>query len=190
MTISEGAIREFVIAAHSDLEKVQEMLEAQPALLGVSHQWGPDDYEDGIGAAAHVGNREIAEFFLAQGVPGNICVLAMLGRADQVNEALHADPSQANARGAHGIPVMFHAAMSGNIEVAEELKKYGCNEGYSFALHGAINHGHVQMVAWLLGNGADDLSVRDYQGKTPLQRATESNLPQVEALLRDHGATE
>ncbi len=189
MALSAEDIREFVIAAHFNLDKVQEMLEATPMLLTAQHQWGPDDFEDGIGAAAHVGNRAIAEFFLAQGVRSNICVAAMLGREDQVAAALEADPAQANARGAHGIPVMFHAAMSGNIEVAELLKKYGCNEGYSMALHGAITHGHTPMIAWLLGSGADDLTVQDYQGKTLLQRAAEANMPEAEALLRQHGAT-
>lgn len=183
-------VRDFVIASHSDLNKVKSMLAEYPALLNVEHQWGENDFENGIGAAAHVGNRAIVEFFLAQGVPGNICVSAMLGRPEEVQAFLEQDRSLANARGAHGIPVMFHAAMSGNVSVAELLKAYGCSEGYNFALHGAINYGHIEMVAWLLDNGANDLTIKNYEGKTPLAKAVEGKHPAIADLLRQRGAVE
>src|SRR5262245_11227008 len=105
MSPTPETIKEFVIASHFDLGKVKTMLVADPSLLNVEHQWAPNDFENGIGAAAHVGNRPIGEFFLAQGVPSNICVAAMLGRADEVKAYLAGDSSLANARGAHGIPV-------------------------------------------------------------------------------------
>ena len=188
MALNPEMIREFVIASHFNLDKIKAMLAEEPELLTAQHQWGPDDYEDGIGAGAHVGNRPIVEFFLEQGVTGNICVAAMLGQADAVAAYLQADPAQANATGAHQITVLFHAAMSGNVAVAELLKNHGCTQGYNHAVHGAINHGHLAMVEWLLNNGASDLTVLDYQGKTPLQRAEESDQPDIAALLRQHGA--
>jgi uncharacterized protein len=188
--LSLELIKEFVIASHFDLPKVKSLLDEQPALLTVVHDWGPGGLEDGLGAAAHVGNRTIAEFFLAQGVSLTICAAAMLGQLDAVKAFIDRDTSLANARGAHSIPVMFHAAMSGNIKIAELLKSRGCHEGYNDAVHGAINYGHTAMVNWLLDNGADQLDVKDFQGKTPLQRATESNLPEVVDLLRQHGAVE
>src|SRR5262249_38835705 len=144
--------------------------------------------ESGIGAAAHVGNRAIAEFFLAQGVSPTICVMAMLGRIDAVRAMLAQDPALANARGAHGITVMFHTAMSGEIPIAELLKAAGCNEGFSYALHGAIAFGHDKMVAWLLDNGATNINAPDYENKTPLERATERNQPAIIELLKQHGA--
>jgi ankyrin repeat protein len=186
--MSAEVIKEFVIASHFDLEKVKTMLKENPDLLNVEHQWGPNDFESGIGAAAHVGNRAIAEFFLAQGVPSNICAAAMLGRTNEVKAFLERDSSLANARGAHGIPVLFHAAMSGNTEIAELLRAHGCNEGHNFALHGAINNGHKNMAAWLLDNGVTELDTKDYRGKTPLQNAVENNQPEIADLLRERGA--
>jgi uncharacterized protein len=53
-------IREFIIAAHSDLAKVQAMLAENPDLLRSSFEWRPGDVEDGLQAASHMGNREIA----------------------------------------------------------------------------------------------------------------------------------
>ena len=183
-------IKEFVIAAHFDFAKVQAMLAEDPALLKLEHEWGPGDFESPIGAAAHVGNRKIAEFLLAQGAPGNICVAAMLGHEDEVRAWLDADPALANACGAHGIPLMFHAAMSGSTGLADTLKAAGCEEGYSDALHAAIMHGHGEMVRWLLENGATELDVQDFRGRTLLQHAQESEQPEIAALLREYGATE
>jgi ankyrin repeat protein len=189
-TLSQESVKEFVLAAHFDLDKVKTLLAEHPDLLRAEYDWGPGGLEEGIGAAAHVGNRTIAEFFLSKGVPLNICVAAMLGRIADVRAFLAADPGLANARGAHGIPVMFHAAMSGSVEVTEVLRAHGCDEGYSSALHGAINFGHRDMVAWLLDHGATQLDVKDYQDKTPLRRAEESGLTEIAELLRQRGATQ
>lgn len=186
--MSPEIIKEFVIASHFDLAKVKAMLAEDANLLNVEHQWGPNDFESGIGAAAHVGNRAIAEFFLSQGVPSNICVAAMLGHADAVKAFLEGDANLANAKGAHGIPVMFHAAMSGDTAVTDLLREHGCNEGYSAALHGAISYGHKNMVVWLLDNGVKDLQVQDYRSKTPLQNAVDSSQPEIADLLRERGA--
>jgi uncharacterized protein len=186
--MSPEIIKEFVIASHFDLAKVKTMLAEDASLINVEHQWGPNDFESGIGAAAHVGNRAIAEFFLAQGVVSNICVTAMLGHEDEVRAFLEDDARLANAKGAHGIPVMFHAAMSGNTAITDMLREQGCSEGYNAALHGAISYGHKNMVVWLLDNGVKDLQVQDYRGKTPLQNAIDSNQPEIADLLRERGA--
>jgi uncharacterized protein len=188
--LTPDLIREFVISAHFSQDKVRRMLREYPALLAVQHQWGENDYEDGLGAASHVGNRPIAEFFLERGVPLTICAAAMLGRKADVQTFLKADATQANARGAHGIPIMFHAAMSGDTALADLLKATGCTEGYSFAVHGAIAHGHVDMTRWLLDNGASDLQIANHEGKSPLKKALEGQHAAIADLLRAHGAVE
>lgn len=182
-------IREFVIASHFDLEKVKTMLAENPGLLNVAFEWGPGDFEDGLGAAAHVGNRPIAEFFLAQGVPLTVCAAAMLGRKADVEQFIAGDSALANAKGAHGIPIMFHAAMSGDTSIADLLVAKGGGEGIPFALHGAIAHEHLEMARWLLDHGAKDhLDVENYEGKTPLVKAEESENADMVALLREYGA--
>lgn len=183
-------IREFVIAAHFNLEKVRTMLADQPALLTVQHQWGENDFEDGLGAASHVGNRPIAEFFLAQGVPLSICAAAMLGRTSDVAAFIQADAKQANAHGAHAIPILFHAAMSGDTALTDLLLASGCNEGFDDALHAAIMYGHDNMFNWLLENGATDLQVLNYEGKSPLKKAVELGHSAIADTLRGRGAVE
>jgi uncharacterized protein len=161
-----------------------------PSLLAVQHQWGENDYEDGLGAASHVGNRPIAEFFLERDVPLTICAAAMLGRTAEVQTFLKADAAQANAGGAHGISLMFHAAMSGDTALADLLKAAGCTEGYSFAVHGAIAHGHLDMTRWLVDNGATDLQIANHEGKSPLKKALEGQHTPIADLLRARGAVE
>ncbi len=189
MSQQPDPIREFILASHFQLDKVKAMLDENPALLRAAYQWGENDFEDGLGAAAHVGNRAITEFFLSQGVPSTICVAAMLGRLDEVKAYLDQDPALVNARGTHGISLMFHAAMSGKLDLVDLLYARGCTEGYDAALHGAINFGHTEMVAWLLDHGATRLDVPNFQGKTPLERAEEEGLSEIADLLRARGAT-
>ena len=52
----------FVLKAHGDIDAVKAMLEREPTLVNCARDWGGGDWETGLGAASHVGNREIAEF--------------------------------------------------------------------------------------------------------------------------------
>lgn len=176
-------VRDFVIAAHSSFDTVQAMLAEQPGLLNQEYDWGPGGLEDGLAAAAHMGQRPIAEYLLARGAPSTICSAAMLGDVERVRAFLENDPALANARGAHQIPVLFHAALSGEAPVAELLDVYGCNEGHNHALHGAISFGHTSMVAWLLAHGVTDIDVPDFRGDKPLQRAIELKHQDIVNLL-------
>lgn len=188
--LSPEVIREFVIAAHFNFDKVQSMLAERPSLLLVCHPWGEGDYEDGLGAAAHVGNRRIAEYLLAQGVPLTIFAAAMLGLTAEVAAFLKADPIMANGKGAHRIPILFHAALSGDTATADLLHANGCVEGYDDAIHAAVMYGHVDMLKWLLEHGATDLQALNYEGKSPLKKAIEVNNPAVIELLKSRGAVE
>lgn len=186
----EGTVREFVISSHFNLDKVKSMLAEYPDLLTVQYDWGEGGLEDGLGAAAHVGNREIAEFFLAKGVPSNICVAAMLGDVGAVESYLKADASQATARGAHGITLLFHAAMSGKTEITDLLVAHGGGEGANHAVHGAVAHGRVEMVKWLLDHGVSDINSSNHEGKTPLKVANERGFTDIADMLKANGGTE
>lgn len=188
--LSPELIKEFVIAAHFDLAKVQSMLAQQPALLNVRHQWAENDFESSLDAAAHMGSRPIAEFLLDQGAPLDICAAAMLGRKDDVARYLNADPAQANAKGAHGIPLAYHLAMSGDTELAQMVYDAGGRNGLDFALHGAVAFGHLEMARWLIEHGADDLNVKDFRQRTPLGVAVELGHTAIADLLRSRGAVE
>jgi hypothetical protein len=161
------------------------MLAENPALLNAKYEeWN----ETPLGAASHVGARPVAEYLLAAGAPLTICTAAMLGDRGAVTQFLAADPAQAQATGAHGIPVLTHAALSGDTAIADLLVQYGGGAGAGPGLVLAAMRGHRDMVAWLLAHGAD-IATPDWQGKTALQLATEHGHEETAALLRQHGAS-
>lgn len=180
--LSQETINELVVAAHHDLPRVTEMLAEQPELINENADW----IETPIQAAAHVGNRAIAEYLLQQGAPLDICTAAMLGRADDVRALLADDPGLAEASGAHNIPVMFYPTINGNVEIAQILLDAGApinvEDGINSPLHGAAIFGQPLMAQWLLDNDANPYAL-DYEGKTPLERARENEHAEVAAKL-------
>ncbi len=179
----DALIKSFVLASHGDLETVRSMIVQHPNLLNAPHKWGEGDYETPIGAAGHVGNRQIAEFLLDQGAPLDICVAAMLGHDDEVGRLLREDPSRISSTGAHGIPLMFHAALGGVTAIAGMVADGASEAAMNFALHAAIMKDHDEMVAWLMANGVTDTTVRDYQGRTPLEAARDTGNERIVTLL-------
>ena len=183
-------IREFVLAGHGDLARVKQMLAATPALLDAAYTWRENDDETALQAAAHVGNRAIAEFLLANGSSLDICTAAMLGRQAEVERLVAADPAQIEAVGAHGIALLTHAALSGDLALVQWLWAHGARAGASAALHNAVSQGHAELVGWLLQHGDPDLSWKNYEGKTALTTANERGWGPIAQLLREHGAAE
>ncbi|MCU1256968.1 MAG: ankyrin repeat family protein, partial [Candidatus Angelobacter sp.] len=55
-------VKEFVMAAHVDLEKTKTLLAEAPGLLNATWDWGGGDFEMAIGGAGHMGRRDIALF--------------------------------------------------------------------------------------------------------------------------------
>lgn len=186
MTVSAELASEFVNNAHGNLDRVKELLEADPELLGAKANMG----ETAIAAAAHVGNRPIAEYLISKGAPLDVCTAAMLGRRDDVARMIGADPAKAKAKGAHGIPLMFHVALGGDVSIAELVVAHGGGDGMDSALHGAVAYGHRAMVEWLLAHGVKDVNAQNWQKKTPLKVAAERGDAAIVELLKARGGTE
>lgn len=181
--IAPETVRTFVAAGHGDLATVQALLAQHPLLLNAGHEWRPGDVETAVQAAAHVGNRPIAEFLLGQGAPLSVCTAAMLGRADDVDRLLADNPSRIGEPGAHGIPLLAHAALSGDADLVASLHGRGAREGVSFALHNAARRGDAPIVRYLLDNDAPDLAWQDFQGKTAREVAEAAGHGAVVAML-------
>jgi ankyrin repeat protein len=190
MDIDKEVIREFVIAGHGDLARVKEMLAEEPGLLNLTHQWGEDDFETALGAAAHVGNEDIANYLLSEGAPLDICTAAMLGRRTDVEYFIRQDPHAIHATGAHRIPLLTHAAFSDDLELIQWLVELGASAGATAALRYAVLRGNYELVQWLLENTNPDVAEKDFQGKNALTIATERNDESLVQLLRAHGAAD
>ena len=106
-------VREVVGASHSNLARVRELVEAQPALAKASWDWGFGDWETALGAASHTGQREIAELLLAHGARPTLFSAAMLGQLDVVRAFIEATPGVQRTHGPHSLTLMTHARAGG-----------------------------------------------------------------------------
>jgi hypothetical protein len=117
-------VQDFVANAHGDLTRVAELLTQEPALINAAWDWGGGDWETALGAAAHMGRKDIADYLLERGARMDIFAAAMLGQVEIVQAMLKAFPTIRHARGPHGIPLMDHAKVGGKeaVPVAELLQ--------------------------------------------------------------------
>jgi hypothetical protein len=106
-------VQSFVSNAHGDLDAVRKLLEKEPALVNAAWDWGGGDWETGLGAAAHMGRRDIALYLLDRGARLDVFASAMLGETQIVSSMLGAFPELRAARGPHGIPLLEHAKVGG-----------------------------------------------------------------------------
>lgn len=123
-------VKEFVSVSHGNFARLKEMLENDPQLLHVSNDWGGGDYESGIEAAGHVGNKEIANYLLGKGARYNIYLACMLGNIDLVKNVLTSQPQLLNSKGPHGFTMLHHAKQGGDgaKAVFDYLQSLGAKE--------------------------------------------------------------
>lgn len=106
-------VEEFVGVAHGNFARVKELLEQESALVNATWDWGGGDFETALGAAAHMGNKPIANYLLDHGARLDIFAAAMLGKLDVVKAALAAYPDAIDIPGPHDIPLIDHAEAGG-----------------------------------------------------------------------------
>lgn len=107
-------VQEFVGNAHGNFERVKELLAQEPNLVNATWDWGGGDFETALGAAAHMGAKDIANFLLEHGARIDIFAAAMLGKLEIVKAALTAYPNAKDILGPHDIPLIVHAEKGGD----------------------------------------------------------------------------
>jgi len=112
--IESSLVQDFVGNAHGNLNRVRELLALEPALINSGWDWGGGDFETALGAAAHMGRRDIALFLLENGARLDLFAAAMLGNLEIVRSTLESYPDAIHVRGPHGIPLIAHAQAGGN----------------------------------------------------------------------------
>jgi len=106
-------VKQFVGAGHGNLDKVKEMLGAQPALINATWDWGGGDFETALGGASHMGRADIARYLLENNARMDLFAAAMLGRLDIIKAASAAFPNIVRVPGPHKIPLIAHAEKGG-----------------------------------------------------------------------------
>ncbi len=120
-------VGEFVAKAHVDLNRVKEMLTQEPALVNATWDWGGGDFESALGAAGHMGRKDIANYLLDHGARIDIFVAAMLGKLEIVKATPSVYSEAKDIPGPHGISLMIHAKAGGDeaqavVEFLESLE--------------------------------------------------------------------
>jgi hypothetical protein len=123
-SLEASLVQDFVGNAHGDLDRVKELLAQEPALVNSAWDWGGGDWETGLGAAAHMGRKDIASYLLEHGARLDLFAAAMLGNLEIVKAMLETYPDAPKSLGPHGIPLLAHALAGGNesVRVVEYLK--------------------------------------------------------------------
>ena len=111
--LDPAKVQAFVSSAHGDFDAVQSLLAEEPRLVNAAWDCGGGDWETGLGAAAHMGRRQIALFLLEHGARLDLFAAAMLGYFDIVSAVLSDFPEMHSAVGPHGIPLVEHARAGG-----------------------------------------------------------------------------
>ncbi len=112
--LDSETVESFVAKAHGDFDGVRALLEDESALLNATWDWGGGDWETALGAAAHMGRRDIALFLLDHGARIDLFAAAMLGETEIVQATLSAYPSMRDVLGPHGIRLIEHARVGGD----------------------------------------------------------------------------
>ncbi len=176
-----------VLASHGNLAKARDLVEQRPELInapGVGDDFGG---ETPLGAASHTHNRAIAELLLQHGAQHDLYTATFIGDRDRVVALLDGDPSRVQVPGIHNIPILSFvtdgALAKLLLERGADVNAMSRPPFQTSPLHGAARRGYADVVDILLANGADT-TVRDYNGKTPLEWATS---PDVQAVFAQHG---
>ena len=115
-------VRETVTVAHGNVKRLRELVDPRSSLAKAAYDWGFGDWEDALGAASHVGNREIAEYLISKGARPTLYSATMLGHLDVVKAFVAAQPGCQRIPGPHSISLLAHAKNGG--VAAEPVLRY------------------------------------------------------------------
>lgn len=128
--LDRALVQKFVGAAHRDMSTIETLLAEHPTLLNAAHDWKYGDFETALGAASHVGYKELAAYLIEQGAQFNIFTAALFGRLDILKPILDLYPQTLHAKGPHGFTLLHHAQKGGEeaLPVVELLQSLGAKE--------------------------------------------------------------
>lgn len=118
-SIDDAIVSEVVGKSHFDLDRVKELVDKRTELARASWDWSFGDWESAIGAASHVGRRDIVNYLISKGARPTMFTFATLGAFDVVKSIIEASPGIQKTMGPHGISLLSHA--KSGIRMKDEL---------------------------------------------------------------------
>lgn len=108
-SIDDAIVAEVVGKSHFDFDRVKELVTQRPELARATWDWAFGDWETALGAASHVGRRDIAKLLMDHGARPDVFTFAMLGQFDIVKAMIQSNPGIEALEGPHGISLLRHA---------------------------------------------------------------------------------
>ena len=139
-SIDDAVVNEVVGASHFNFDRVKELVDKRPELARATWDWAFGDWETALGAASHVGRRDIAHYLMDHGARPDIFTYAMLGHYETVKSMIEATPGVESIDGPHGISLLRHA-------------KAGLRDNYGVDLTAAQKEASNELIAYLQGLG-------------------------------------
>ena len=106
--IDETIVAEVVAVSHFDIDRLKVLVNTRPELVRATWDWGFGDWETAIGAASHVGRKDIVKFLLTKGARPDIFTFAMLGAYETVKSMIEVSAGVQRISGPHGISLLQH----------------------------------------------------------------------------------
>ena len=182
-------VREVVAASHARIDRVRELVSASPALAKAAWDWGFGDWESALGAASHMGRRDIAELLIDHGARPNLFTFAMWGRLDVVKASIEAAPGIQGIPGPHGITLLQHARNGGSpaAAVVTFLEELGDADPKVATLEITQRQQTTYVGEYRFGAGEDDaLEVLvNSRGSLAIRRG--ERFPRVLNRVEEHG---
>ena len=177
-------VRDVVGASHVRIDRVRELVEASPALAKATWDWGFGDWESALGAASHMGRRDIAELLMAHGARPDLFTFAMMGNLEVVRSYVEARPGIQRIPGPHGITLLQHArhgqehkgnsaeARDNAQRVAEYLESLGDADVEATSLAISDEQKQLYLGRYVFGDGDDEYFevLTNRQGTLAIQR--------------------
>jgi len=147
-SIDDEIVNEVVSVSHFNLDRVKELVTPRPELARATWDWAFGDWETALGAASHVGRRDIASFLMEHGARPDIFTFAMLGNYEIVKAMIESMPGIESIAGPHGISLLRHA-------------KAGLRSNYGITLSEKQIADSNALIAYLEQLGSADSNEKD-----------------------------
>jgi hypothetical protein len=113
---------EVVGVSHFNLDRLKELVDARPELAKATWDWGFGDWESAIGAATHVGRKDIITYLVTKGATPTLFTYAVLGEYETVKMMIDTYPGIQRNAGPHGITLLQHAKTGAQAEGADKIR--------------------------------------------------------------------